>query len=162
MKNDVYHRLRERLHEMPNGFPSSKSGVEIDLLKKIFTEEEAELFLKLKISFESLEDIALRTGMEKEALSKKFREMRNKGQLFGIYMGDMTFYRAMPFIFGIFEFQLNRLDREFSALFEGSMKKQKIDAPNGAIAVHESAGQGPPVVLIHGNSSSSRAFSRQL
>ena len=42
------------------------------------------------------------------------------------------------------------------------MKTQKIDTPNGAIAVHESAGQGPPVVLIHGNSSSSRAFSRQL
>jgi pimeloyl-ACP methyl ester carboxylesterase len=42
------------------------------------------------------------------------------------------------------------------------MKTQKIDAPNGAIAVHESAGRGPPAVLIHGNSSSSRAFSRQL
>jgi len=42
------------------------------------------------------------------------------------------------------------------------MRNEKIDAPNGAIAVRESAGQGPPVVLIHGNSSSSRAFSRQL
>jgi pimeloyl-ACP methyl ester carboxylesterase len=42
------------------------------------------------------------------------------------------------------------------------MKTEKVDAPNGAIAVHESAGQGPAVVLIHGNSSSSRAFSRQL
>jgi pimeloyl-ACP methyl ester carboxylesterase len=42
------------------------------------------------------------------------------------------------------------------------MKTRKVDTPNGAIAVHESAGRGPPVVLIHGNSSSSRAFSRQL
>ncbi len=42
------------------------------------------------------------------------------------------------------------------------MRARKIEAPNGAIAIHESAGQGPPVVLIHGNSSSSRAFSRQL
>ena len=42
------------------------------------------------------------------------------------------------------------------------MKTHKIDAPNGAIAVHESDGQGPPVVLIHGNSWSSRVFSRQL
>ncbi len=42
------------------------------------------------------------------------------------------------------------------------MKTRIIDAPNGAIAVHESGGQGPAAVLIHGNSSSSRAFSRQL
>ncbi len=42
------------------------------------------------------------------------------------------------------------------------MRTRKIDAPNGAIAVHELDGQGSPVVLIHGNSSSSRVFSRQL
>jgi pimeloyl-ACP methyl ester carboxylesterase len=42
------------------------------------------------------------------------------------------------------------------------MKTQKIDAPNGAIAIHESADRDPPVVLIHGNSPSSRVFSRQL
>jgi pimeloyl-ACP methyl ester carboxylesterase len=42
------------------------------------------------------------------------------------------------------------------------MRKYKLGAPNGAIAVCESEGPGPAVVLIHGNSSSSRAFSRQL
>ena len=42
------------------------------------------------------------------------------------------------------------------------MKTRMIDTPNGAIAVHELPGHGPAAVLIHGNSSSSRAFSRQL
>jgi pimeloyl-ACP methyl ester carboxylesterase len=42
------------------------------------------------------------------------------------------------------------------------MKTLRIDAPNGAIAFRESGGEGPAAVLIHGNSSSSRAFSRQL
>ncbi|RBP15498.1 pimeloyl-ACP methyl ester carboxylesterase [Roseiarcus fermentans] len=42
------------------------------------------------------------------------------------------------------------------------MNTTTIDAPNGAVAVHQSAGQGPAIVLVHGNSSSSRAFARQL
>jgi len=42
------------------------------------------------------------------------------------------------------------------------MKTLRIDTPNGAIAVRKSAGEGPAVVLVHGNSSSSRAFARQL
>jgi len=42
------------------------------------------------------------------------------------------------------------------------MRTQKIDTPNGAVAVHESPGQGPAIVLIHGNSASSRAFAKQL
>ena len=37
-----------------------------------------------------------------------------------------------------------------------------IETPNGAIAIHDSAGEGPAAVLIYGNSSSSRAFGRQL
>ena len=44
----------------------------------------------------------------------------------------------------------------------GSVKTFKLDAPNGAIAVRELDGRGPAVVLIHGNSSSARAFSRQI
>jgi pimeloyl-ACP methyl ester carboxylesterase len=42
------------------------------------------------------------------------------------------------------------------------MKTQMIETPNGRIAAHESAGRGPAAVLIHGNSSSSRAYSKQL
>ncbi len=39
---------------------------------------------------------------------------------------------------------------------------QRITGPYGGVNVRISAGKGKPIVLIHGNSSSSRAFSRQL
>ena len=44
---DVYKRLRQRLDDLGTGFPATESGVEIRILKKLFTEEEADLFAHL-------------------------------------------------------------------------------------------------------------------
>lgn len=38
--NMVYEKLREHLDSLPVGFSKTKSGVEIDILKKIFEPEE--------------------------------------------------------------------------------------------------------------------------
>ena len=42
------------------------------------------------------------------------------------------------------------------------MKTAYFDGPAGSIAYHASPGAGSPVVLLHGNSSSSKAYMRQL
>jgi pimeloyl-ACP methyl ester carboxylesterase len=44
----------------------------------------------------------------------------------------------------------------------GMTKTTMFAGPFGEIAVHESEGVGQPIVLVHGNSSSARAFSRQI
>ena len=41
--SDVYQRLAKKLDELPNGFPATESGVELKILRKIFTQEEAEM-----------------------------------------------------------------------------------------------------------------------
>ena len=64
---NVYERLRERLDDMAVGFPATESGVEMRILKKIFTESEAELFVKLRPIPESPKDIAERLGLEGRA-----------------------------------------------------------------------------------------------
>jgi electron transport complex protein RnfB len=51
MIEDVYHRLAGVLDTLPNGFPSSESGVEIKLLKNIFTPKQADLFCDMRLSF---------------------------------------------------------------------------------------------------------------
>ncbi|HPJ95267.1 MAG TPA: 4Fe-4S ferredoxin, partial [Deltaproteobacteria bacterium] len=62
MNDEVYHRVAHVLDTLPNGFPASESGVEIKLLKKIFTPEQADLFCDMRLSFETAEQIAIRTG----------------------------------------------------------------------------------------------------
>ena len=48
MSNDIYERLREFLDTLPTGFPATPTGVEIRILKKLFTPEEAELTMNLQ------------------------------------------------------------------------------------------------------------------
>ena len=42
-ENAVYRRLQEHLDNSPLGYPRTESGVEIELLEKLFTPEEAEI-----------------------------------------------------------------------------------------------------------------------
>ena len=118
MSETVYRELQRMLDSIPNGFPATESGVEIRILKKIFTEDEAELFMKLKMSMEPVAKIAQRTGMDESILKERLRIMDQKGQIFGFAAGGQSYYRIMPYVFGIYEFQLHRMDRELAELFE--------------------------------------------
>ncbi len=54
-QNDqVYIKLQKHLNKQPVGFPATKTGVEIRILKHIFTSEEAEIASFLSYKFEPL------------------------------------------------------------------------------------------------------------
>lgn len=116
--DDVYHELAKVLDTLPNGFPATTSGVEIRLLRKIFTPAEAALFCDLRLSFETPEQIAARTGRPLAGLEEQLITMGEKGQLFALQFGTTRYFKMIPWVFGIFEFQLHRLDREFAELHE--------------------------------------------
>jgi electron transport complex protein RnfB len=111
---DVYERLRERLNDLATGYPTTESQVEIRILKRLFTEEDAEFFLRLSPLLETPEDIARRLGRAPEETAALMEEMAKKGLLFRQRKGDMVRYSAVPFVVGIFEFQVNMMDREIA------------------------------------------------
>ncbi len=47
VETDVYRDLQEHLNEMPVGYPPTESGVEIELLKAVFTPDQAEVAIHL-------------------------------------------------------------------------------------------------------------------
>jgi Na+-translocating ferredoxin:NAD+ oxidoreductase subunit B len=118
MSDTIYKQLAKVLDTLPNGFPASETGVEMKLLKKIFTPEEAELFCKMRLSFETVEQVSQRTGLPLQGLEERLLHMAEKGQLMSVDLGGIRLFKMLPWVFGIFEFQLSHLDREFAELNE--------------------------------------------
>ena len=118
MSEAVYTKLAKVLDTLPNGFPGTEDGLELKILKRIFEPDEAELFCDLRIVFETPEQIAERTGRPLEGLEEKLVTMGQKGQVFAVDFGEVKVFKMLPWAFGIYEFQLHRMDREMAEMFE--------------------------------------------
>ena len=115
---DIYERLRERLDMFPQGFPATKSGVELKILRQLFSPEEAEIMFSLRPYPEPVAAISARMGREESALSPILHDMSKKGLILRGTMQGRSFYFMAPWMVGIWEFQLNRLNQENIPLYE--------------------------------------------
>jgi electron transport complex protein RnfB len=118
MSDESYRQLAEVLNTLPNGFPPTESGVEIKILKKIFEPDEAELFCRLRLTYETPEKIAQRNNLPLEGLAEKLETMFRKGQIETRMFEGVRSFRMAPWVVGIYEYQLNRMDKEFAQLVE--------------------------------------------
>lgn len=116
--NDVYKDLALKLDEMPHGYPETESGVEIKILKKIFDPEDAEMALKLRPYPETVEEIAERLGKDPKEMGDILLSMAAKGQIAAYMTSGVRKFFFAPFIVGIYEFQIYRIDKELAELFE--------------------------------------------
>jgi Na+-translocating ferredoxin:NAD+ oxidoreductase subunit B len=112
--DDLYEKLRKRLDDMGTGFPATQTGIEIKILKRLFTEADAELFLSLSPMLETPDSIAARLNLEREPTARHIEDMATRGLLFRQKKNDVTRYAAVPFVVGIFEYQLNSIDETFA------------------------------------------------
>jgi ferredoxin len=111
---DVYVKLREHLDSLPAGFPATESGVELRILKRLFTPEEAEFALHVGIKLEPASAIAAQVGLSEEEAQERLRRMSRKGLIFSIEEpGRPHVYMAAQFVIGIWEYHVNDLDPEF-------------------------------------------------
>jgi len=132
METDVYRKLQKHLDQMPVPFPETKSGVEIELLKNLFTEEEATIALELSAFPEPVEKIFSRLKSKNytlEEVRKKLDEMVVKGTILGeeIRNQDKKLYNKIPLAIGMYEFQVDRLDKKFAELFYAYKDEAFID-----------------------------------
>ncbi len=117
MSEEIYRKLAKTLDTLPNGFPATEDGLELRLLKKVFSPEEADLFCDLKLNFETPIQIAERTGRPLAGLDEILTRMwRDKGQISGAELGPTRIFKMIPWIIGIWEFQVDHMDEEFARM----------------------------------------------
>jgi ferredoxin len=146
MPDDVYRKLAQRLDAIPNGFSPTESGVELRLLAKIFTPNEAALASVMRLTPESAADIATRVGGEPDVTYGILKKMARQGLIRAKKGEDQLIFGLIPFIVGIYEEQLPRMDAELATLFEqyyqetggGGRITQNIPAVHRVIPVEKS------------------------
>jgi electron transport complex protein RnfB len=112
----VYKKLQKHLDNQAIGFPATRSGVEIKILKYIFTPDEAEIACCLSYKFEPLKTIFSKAGHRvdsPEELEKCLDRIQKKGGIESKIKNGKMHYCNVPLVVGMYEFQLERLTPEF-------------------------------------------------
>ena len=119
MSAALYQRLADFLDQLPGGYPATESGVELKILRHLFSPQQAELFMHLSLIAEPAHVIAHRAGQPLEDVAKMLAAMETQGLVYAQHKeGHTPRYMAVHFVVGIYEFQLNKMDPEIVQLFE--------------------------------------------
>ena len=119
MAQDIYEKLAKHLDNLPGSFPRTKSGVELRILRRLFTPEEAKLAVHLALIPEGAPIIARRAKMPVEKATKMLQDMNMKGLVIGFQpKGQAMQFMAQQFIVGFWESQVNSLTKELVEEFE--------------------------------------------
>jgi electron transport complex protein RnfB len=79
MSDQVYRKLALKLDSIPPGFPATESGVELQLLARLYTREEAKLVTAMRLTYETAGDIAARAAMDPGAAYEILSGAARKG-----------------------------------------------------------------------------------
>ncbi len=118
MSEELYRQLQRRLDSYSLGFPETETGIEIAILKRLFCEKDAELFLAMSPMLEEPASVADRLGKPADELAAQLEDMASRGLLFRLRKAETVKYAAIPFMHGLMEFQVQRLDPEVVAMLE--------------------------------------------
>jgi ferredoxin len=139
VKDDSYVRLARALDVLPSGFPQTRSHVELKLIEKAFTPEEAGLAGEMTRTYETPAELAARTGMSEPEVKELLRRLLPRRLVQERVVNGSRCYRLGPFVVGWYEAVMEGLmrhDAEFARLFEQYMIEgagERIMAPRPGI-----------------------------
>jgi electron transport complex protein RnfB len=116
--DNVYVNLQQHLDKQAVGFPATKSGVEIRILKELFNPEQAGLALQLNYQPQSALDLYKNikgSGVSLDKVKGLLEGMASNGAIGIIERNGTEYYFTMPLLVGIVEWHGHKATPQFSA-----------------------------------------------
>jgi ferredoxin len=112
--SDLYDQLAMHLNKLPIPFPSTDTGIELEILRNWFNPQQAKIALKMNGFPEPVPTIAKRLNMTSEALDPVLAEMSRKGLIFRTIKRNskrsedpIWLYSLVPLAEGLWEFHMH-------------------------------------------------------
>ena len=118
MSDNIFRKLQKRLDLYSMGFPATQSGIELKILRYLFSEEDAAMFLALSQTLETPESVASRLNRPVDEIAAQLDGMAERGLLFRLKKQTGALYGAIPFMHGLYEFQVKDLKRDLAEMVE--------------------------------------------
>jgi len=98
------------------------------ILKELYTEQEADVVVRMPSGLSTFEELAQATGYEKNRLRSLLDALTAKGLVMDLLLHDEFHYAPSPFVIGVFEFTMMRLGPnvktgELASLFHEYMEE---------------------------------------
>ncbi len=116
--SDAHAALAAALDALPNGYPRTESGIEILILRKLFSPDEAALASLLTRDPQPARDIAARLGAPEAETRRRLLDLARKGAAWPGKDARGLLFRLAPFVVGIYEAQASTIDHELAHLVE--------------------------------------------
>ncbi len=114
--DSVYIELQKHLDKQAVGFPATKSGVEIRILKQLFNPEQASLALHLSYKPQSAKYIyngVKGSGLSLIKVKSMLEEMERNGAIGSTEKNGTQYYFTVPLLVGIVELHANKATPQF-------------------------------------------------
>lgn len=154
----IYEKLGSKLNNLTSGCPWNENLSAI--VRELYSEEDADVILKMPYFLSNLERIAKTTGYERERLRKILDGLVERGLVIDLLVNGESHYMTSPIILGFFEFTMMRRaepadHKRWAKLFEsylsdGTFYRQFLGSQVGILRAlpHEGTLQEDPHVEI--------------
>lgn len=115
--DNIYEKLRERLDQQGFGYPKNEGADQV-ILKKMFSEEDAEVFVNMADGYQTADDYAKAQEIPVEKAESMLYDMSKRGLIYREKIDGVYHYHQVPLMHGSYEFNiLNLEEKELTPFF---------------------------------------------